>query len=62
MGLNKCRAAVAALLLPLLNGAAYGFAPSDDNFPPPRQTDYEIQTPTYLSDYLIEPSGDSAAP
>jgi len=62
MGLNKCRAAVAALLLPLLNGAAYGFAPSDDNFPPPRQTDYEIQTPTYLSDYFIESSGDSAAP
>lgn len=25
-----------------------------ENFPPPRQTDYEIQTPTYLSDYFSE--------
>lgn len=27
---------------------------SGDNFPPPRQTDYEIQTPTYLEDYFVK--------
>ncbi len=28
--------------------------PGEDDFPPPRQTDYKIQTPTHLSDYFTD--------
>ncbi len=35
---------------------------SDDNFPPPRQTDYEIQTPTYLEDYFVKSTVEAISP
>ncbi len=37
-----------------VNARAAAGPSGDDNVPPPRQTDYEIQTPTYLSDYFTE--------
>ena len=37
-----------------VNVRAEADAAGEDDFPPPRQTDYKIQTPTYLSDYFTK--------
>lgn len=51
------RALLAAAILAASCAGAGAQPPATGDFPPPRQTDYRIQTPTRLADYF-EPAGE----